>query len=162
MIDNFDIAQICENGHIVNDFFRTYPLRNKKFCKDCGSPTITACRKCRVPIQGGRDFGRIDGLWPLDDPPSYCPECGYPYPWTEKKISAAKEFIEEFDDLNEKDKKIFIANIDDLIIDTPRTKAAALKVKKVLGKLPAEAFSVAKGILINLLTSAAKGELGLK
>jgi hypothetical protein len=37
----YDIAQIYENGHVVNDSSVNNPERNQKFCQDCGKPTTT-------------------------------------------------------------------------------------------------------------------------
>jgi hypothetical protein len=61
----------------------SYPESNKKFCDKCGSETITKCPKCQAYIQG---YYHVEGVlggftYKL---PTFCHECGAPYPWTEK------------------------------------------------------------------------------
>ena len=36
----YDLAQICENGHVANSCARDYPARNQVHCDKCGSRTI--------------------------------------------------------------------------------------------------------------------------
>ena len=35
-----DVAQICLNGHVINDASRKYSESNKDYCPRCGEPTI--------------------------------------------------------------------------------------------------------------------------
>jgi hypothetical protein len=54
------------------------------------------------------------------DAPSYCWKCGKPYPWTERRLQAAKQLVDEFDDeLDESDRAKLKESIDDLAKDTP-------------------------------------------
>jgi len=42
----YHTAQICLNGHIINESIEEYPEKNEKFCSLCGSETITECPSC--------------------------------------------------------------------------------------------------------------------
>ncbi|MFL6485360.1 MAG: DUF2321 domain-containing protein [Nitrososphaera sp.] len=48
----YDVAQICENGHVANDSAKGKPEHNQKYCEICGKPTITKCPNCKTPIRG--------------------------------------------------------------------------------------------------------------
>lgn len=48
----YDIAQICPNGHVINAQSRVRPEMNKQFCDRCGEQTLTECENCHKPIQG--------------------------------------------------------------------------------------------------------------
>ena len=49
---HYDLAQICENGHVANSSARDYPISNQDHCDKCGSRTITACPACETEIRG--------------------------------------------------------------------------------------------------------------
>ena len=50
--DWYDVAQICLNGHVINESVKEYPKFNKKYCDKCGASTITNCPNCHAEIQG--------------------------------------------------------------------------------------------------------------
>jgi hypothetical protein len=50
----WDIAQVCVNGHLVNQRVIEEHDHSQPLCVRCGSPTIMACRLCRAPIRGHR------------------------------------------------------------------------------------------------------------
>ena len=53
MLDSYyDVAQICENGHLANVKARTNPVLNQDHCDKCGVPTIMACPSCQTEIRG--------------------------------------------------------------------------------------------------------------
>jgi len=87
----YDTAQVCLNGHVVNDAVRSSPESNQKYCERCGAATITACEKCKQSIPGyyHSDTVVVIGGRTMDAPP-HCANCGAPYPWTDRqnKISA--------------------------------------------------------------------------
>lgn len=51
----YDVAQICENGHIVNGASLYYKERNEKHCSKCGAHTITACPACSSSMGNSGD-----------------------------------------------------------------------------------------------------------
>lgn len=161
----YDTALICENGHIINQEFDERPEDNNDFCSKCGARAISKCTSCNTSIKGYYHGEIIDALIPepsrpMDDIPAYCHNCGKPYPWTEKRIRAINELL-EMSGLDADEIKDFNVNLADIITDTPRTKVAALKIKKVGAKLGKEIWEVAKPILAAIGSAAAKQVLGL-
>jgi hypothetical protein len=78
----YDIAQICLNGHVINDSTYQFPEGNKKFCQRCGKPTIVSCQDCGCPIRG--NYIAVVDPASHYTAPAYCEDCGEPYPWTER------------------------------------------------------------------------------
>jgi hypothetical protein len=39
----YDVAQICENGHVISSYHLSYPESSQKYCDKCGAPTIIGC-----------------------------------------------------------------------------------------------------------------------
>ena len=155
-----DVAQICLNGHIINDAANTYDYLNKEYCDKCGSPTIKSCTNCNAEIQGAYDPKGEWGTEHLTLPPSYCQHCGKPFPWTVASIQATKEFIEELKGLSKKEKLALSMSINDLMNDTPRTELSALRVKKILAKLSEESRALFTNLLTKIATSIALDYLG--
>ena len=125
----YDVAQICLNGHIINSSARMDQIHNKNFCPRCGSKTITNCLNCKFPIDG--DFYVRISNWATSKSslttrgyfvlPLFCPKCGVPFPWTEKKIEVSKNIIFEITSLTQEEKELFAKSIDDIVRDTPET-----------------------------------------
>ena len=116
-------ALVCLNGHIVNDEMEIYPEQNEKFCSKCGAETIHQCSNCGTNIRG---YYYVEGVVSFSEttPPSYCHNCGKPYPWTQASIETFKEIANMMEKLTEEEKKKLSSSIDDLISDTPRTQLA--------------------------------------
>ena len=78
-----DPMQVCENGHIITWFSQSQPTSQKKRCPHCGAATILECSACRHTIPGHR---HIYGVLHVDEgpPPSFCEECGKPFPWAKE------------------------------------------------------------------------------
>ena len=146
-------AQICLNGHVITSIGDDSQFL-KKFCSDCGAETIMSCKKCNTPIKGlylGDSFGL-----PHYDAPSFCDNCGQPYPWTLTKKEAAIELIDFADKLDDKEKDELKNSIDDLIKETPKTAIAELKFKKYVLKAGTEIGKGLKDILIDLVSETVK------
>jgi hypothetical protein len=150
----YDTAQVCLNGHPTNSSADTYPQFNQKFCDRCGAPTITACERCNVPIRG-----RYNSLGSLDltpyVPPSFCHNCGKPYPWTEAKLNAARELADELDQLTVSEKET-LKSLGDIIRDTTRTQVAATRFKKLMVKAGAQAAGVFRDLIVDIASETAK------
>ena len=140
----YDVQQVCENGHQITDCYNIYPERRKKFCQKCGAATLTACPGCGAEIQGAQvkaderhfdftgDCQKMIRADPFDvDVPSYCPDCGKPYPWTQKKITAAIQNLVEFGDLNEEEKKTIDQDVENIAKDVPDTELSARRIKRI-------------------------------
>lgn len=151
----YDTAQICLNGHVINNMATTYPLSNQKYCTECGAQTITACPDCVSPIRGGYF---VPGFIGLDHyiKPSYCHNCGKPYPWTVASLEAARELADELDILSKEEQQQLKDTFPDLTKNTPKTVVAETRFRKLMKKAGGEAYEGMKSILIDVLSEAAK------
>ena len=152
MSSNFDIAQICENGHVANSSTQDFPQFNQKYCKRCGSPTITNCPECNAPIRGVYREVFSTGY----TAPGFCIECGKPFPWTESKLKAAHTLVQELDSLDDDEKEMLEKSLDDLVRDTPSTPVAATRFKKLVTRAGQGAASAFREILVDIASESAK------
>ena len=156
MINWYDVAQICLNGHVINDAVKEFPQHSKKFCDTCGARTITNCPSCNTEIQG---YYNVEGVIASGGykRPAFCSSCGKPYPWTKTKIQAAQQFAEELNDISEEEKEVITKDIDEMVKDTPTAQLAATRFKKILSKVSnptvVETF---KKILVDIVSETAK------
>ncbi len=109
----YDIAQICLQGHVVNAESMAKPKHNQKSCSMCGSPTTTTCQKCGNPIRG-HSYSRDPIFVPDWKPPLHCHECGAPYPWTDETLKAVRELASAAPNLSKKEKQELEQDIADL------------------------------------------------
>ena len=154
----YDVAQVCLNGHMVNDTWQSSPSFSKDFCPECGVRTIVECPSCRNRIQG---FYHVPGVITTSTASvrAYCHACGRPYPWTFAKVEAAKALAAELDELNDSDRLLLQSSIDDLVADTPRTELAIVRFKKVMMKTGKQAADGLKGVLVNVVSEAVRRQL---
>ncbi len=135
-------AQICLNGHVINDSIDSHPELNENFCSKCGAKTITSCPACGAPLHGDFDCGSFLNL----EPPSadaYCYNCGAPYPWTESALKSTALLLQEEELLTDAVKETLIHELPDIISETPKTKLAVLHIQKYLptiGRFTADAL----------------------
>jgi hypothetical protein len=116
---SYDKAQICSNGHIITaDIGRMKGAGMEKFCSRCGAETLTSCQ-CGQAIRG-RYW--VSGQEPPYHRPSFCPECGRPYPWTQMAIDAAREYATEL--RLEIEQQEFADVIENLVRDTAKSSIA--------------------------------------
>ncbi len=173
----YDVAQICKNGHLINSHAHSNQESNQKACTECGQSTYTACPDCNQPIRGCRHVDReefvsgnsITGEYKTRIEtycqkvpykiPSYCHNCGQPYPWTAAKLEAAKLLIEEDDQLGLDEKGILNSVLSDLIVDTPRTQLAVARFKRITSKALSITGDGLKNIFIEICSEAVKKAL---
>jgi hypothetical protein len=93
-----DIAQLCVKGHLIVGSVNRHPDFTAKFCEKCGSSTIISCQNCDWPIRGISPTAWMADMGPYR-PPSFCSECGTPFPWTKTALDAAKSLTDEQDSL---------------------------------------------------------------
>lgn len=151
----YDIAQVCPNGHAVNDSYQKHPEFNQKFCEKCGEKTITHCPKCNGPIRGAY---HSDGV--VDDfeytPSPYCHQCGSALPWTERRIRAAMELSVEAGALDNEESMMLEQSIKEIVRETPQTHVAANRFKKIMVKAGAFTAGAVKDILMDIVSETAK------
>lgn len=150
---SYDTAQICINGHIINESFNDYPEFNETFCSKCGGKTITTCQSCNSVIRGAYRGGM--GLSSMDLP-SYCITCGKEYPWITSGIEAAKELLDLNDDLSDTEKEEILASVRELTKDSPKTEVNVLKFKKFAKKLGQDSFDALYKITIDVAAEVGK------
>jgi hypothetical protein len=147
MPEMYDVQQVCENGHQITGGYNTRPEERKKFCQECGAPTITSCPGCGIAIRGSKfitnprisdaRYGRQRmTLESIASVPSYCSNCGEPYPWTKRKLmieESIQAFIES-GKLDEEEKKTVGQDIENISKNLPDTKPSAIRIKKIWEK----------------------------
>lgn len=150
---NYDVQQVCENGHQITDCYNIRPEKQKKFCQKCGAATITACPGCGKEIQGAQigvtqswadaRTGRKTMIPEVHaDVPSYCLNCGKPYPWTENKIVMALQIFAEFGNLDENEKKTIEQDVNNIAKDIPQAELSAMRIKRILEKCRGAGYEI--------------------
>lgn len=155
----YDVAQICTSGHVINLSCNRQPADCTKFCSLCGSPTIKECPSCKAPIRGDAYVSSVIAVTSLDGVersikvikdyvvPAFCPDCGNPYPWTNSFLISAEKIVDMADDLSPEQKQQLKETFPNLLVDKPESKYSAL----VASKLIHEIKSMGKNILIEML-----------
>lgn len=155
----YKTAQICENGHLRNTDMEYHAAKNEDCCSICGAKVISACPYCGSPLRGeyfavkpcssatvydafgeAHSARRVSGAKNIRisrevQVSAFCCKCGKPYPWTEATLKTAENIINMLDELTEDQKKQLIDFIPDIIIETPRSRFAALVYAKFLNGL---------------------------
>lgn len=153
--EGWDVAQICENGHVINAHAQSSPQYSQKHCARCGRPTLTACPGCSTAIRGKYNHPSVQD-WTAMPAPAYCHNCGQPYPWTSERLATACAIVQEEEGLDGESKRVFEENVQDLVSDQPRTQLAAQRVRKVLAKLAKPVATTVRGILVEIASETAK------
>jgi predicted RNA-binding Zn-ribbon protein involved in translation (DUF1610 family) len=96
---------VCEQGHMITSMLKSHPEDAVKRCPECGAQTISKCPKCNTDIKGYEHIPGVGHMGPRN-PPSFCHECGTPYPWASKKEVIEKQKDHGF----AKNRIIFIAH----------------------------------------------------
>ena len=88
--------------------------------------------------------------------PSFCPDCGKPYPWTEVKLKAAQEVSDLPEDLSPEERELLKKSLDYIVRDTPQTPVAATRFKRLVAKVGKPTADAFRDILVDVLSEAAK------
>lgn len=156
--EGFDVAEICLNGHVVNESTQRAPGRNQKHCSNCGKSTITACGGCNTPIRGSfYSSGFV--VMPEFEAPAFCAECGMPYPWTETRRAVARELAAEAETLDQDEKAVLMNTLDDLLQESPRTPVAVAKFKRLVKKAGGTIADGLKTVMFDIVSEAVKRQL---
>lgn len=149
-----DTAQICENGHLITLHANAVPAEKRKFCTLCSAPVISECPHCHKRIKGAYFqtqtytvrttlFGKEESQRSLSQEldtstyqiPSFCDECGHPYPWTERILESANAIFDMLDEISPENKEHLKEIFPDLISDTSKTIPSALIFEKIISPL---------------------------
>lgn len=153
---HYDTAQICLNGHVINANFNEFPTENAAHCSKCGESTITQCPSCKTEIRGSHYVEGVAGFWGKLRAPACCHKCGKTYPWTEKRILAAKQLADEYDELSSDDKEKLKGSLDDLFRESAMTEVAGFLFKKIMKKVRKESYEGMKNIFTDIASEAVK------
>jgi hypothetical protein len=149
----FDVAQVCLNGHVTNAATEANASRSQDFCDRCGVKTTTTCNSCGTPIRGLNHSSNVVRQF---EAPAYCSNCGRPFEWTSARLQAAKSLADEVTELNESERLLLKASIDDLLCDTPNAEVAALRFKKYVAKGGKELAAAFKAVLYDIAAEGVK------
>ena len=141
-------AIVCRKGHEITRFPQHFEGPTK-FCPNCGSPAVTACETCGAAIPPG------DLIYDWT-PPTYCGQCGSPWPWTAASLASASELIDMLDGLTDEERQALKGTLGDLVVDTPGTEVAAMKFSLLARKASQEGGRALRTIVTSVATEAAK------
>ena len=151
----YDLAQICENGHVVNSSARDYPVSNQDHCDKCGSRTITTCPACETEIRGTHHVPGVISFGGYTAP-AFCYKCGEPFPWTAAALRAAEDLADELDALSGVEKEALKDTLPELVRETPQARVAETRFKKLMRKAGAEGVEGMRGILTDIVSETVR------
>jgi hypothetical protein len=155
----YDAAQVCLNGHLITTFVYTQPDYNKKFCDTCGEATTSACVRCSAEIRGHYYQPGVTDFTSPGPPPPFCHNCGHLYPWTERRLKAAREVAEDADRLNETEKKALNESVEVLVHNRPGAPGAIIEYKKLAAKAGKQVAEGLRSILVDVVSEAIKKQM---
>ena len=156
----YHTAEVCIKGHHTTSSIEMNPEFRSKYCPQCGAATITKCPGCSTNIRGSHYSPHVLTIRSYHLP-NYCHYCGEPLPWTQQRMSAAQELVDEIEDLSEEDRIILKQSILELAQDSPKTEVASVRYKKLLKKSGESIGQALNSMVTSLATEAAKKLLGL-
>ncbi len=151
----YDVAQICENGHVANSMARDYPNSNQDYCDKCGAPTIMACPSCQTAIRG---FYHVPGAIGVEHyaAPAFCHKCGKPFPWAAAGLRAAEALADELDGLTSEERESLKKSLHDLVRETPNTRVAETRFKKIMRKVGKDGYEGMRSLLTNIVSEVVR------
>jgi hypothetical protein len=155
----YDVMQVCMNGHKITEYAISQPESRQKFCELCGAETIDKCPECNTTIRG---FRHIEGVFHTSKKavPKYCIECGAAYPWQASSIENLKDVLSE-SGLSQQDIQDIETALPDIVRDTTKTEGASLRIKRILGSLGKDFYSIVIKIVSDIASETAKKTLGI-
>lgn len=152
----YRVARVCPNGHVATRCADQYTEFQEQFCSKCGEATLMQCTKCNSSIRGDYDAEGVISIGFSYTPPAYCHNCGNAFPWTERKIACAVEFVEVGSELPPEELEQFRADLTELTKDGPKTQVASLRFKNVMAKAGSSVASGVRDIVVDVLSETAK------
>jgi hypothetical protein len=150
-------ALVCYNGHVISSFIGPQRERTELYCPVCGVGIIGCCPSCPTRIRGP-ERSAVGAVAPYKCP-AFCHGCGKPYPWTEKKIEAAKKWAQESWKLTQTERNQLEECLDHLICDTPQATVATKGFKMLVakaGKTVADGF---RDLLVEIVSESVKKQI---
>jgi hypothetical protein len=153
----YDVAQICLNGHVTNGARNTIPHRNLEYCDKCGAKIIAACPGCSSPLRGAFIHYRYGKQYTdaIRRVPAFCEKCGQSFPWTQSRIEAARNLADGLE-LDVPERSLLEASIDEIIRDTPKAPAEAVRFKALVERAKPFALEAFKQVLGAVVSEGVK------
>ncbi|MEJ5377088.1 MAG: DUF2321 domain-containing protein [bacterium] len=152
---HYDVAQICEKGHVINSMARDYPNSNQDYCDKCGAPTLMACPFCKTAIRGYYHVPGVTGFSNYNAP-SFCYKCGKPFPWTAAALTAAQELADELDGLTDDERESLKKSLDELVCETPSTRVAETRFNRIMKKVGKDGYDSMRSILTDIVSETVR------
>ncbi|MCH8978988.1 MAG: DUF2321 domain-containing protein [Armatimonadetes bacterium] len=158
-MDDYDLQQVCLNGHQITNSAHFNPKEQMKSCPSCGEKTIKTCPHCDHRIRGCYLMRGV--RYPGETPvPSFCEECGRPFPWQVSALANLAEVIKE-SDLSDDEREEFNSAVKDVVRDTQMTDSSALKLRRLLSKMGKPIYDISIKVLSDIASETAKKTMGL-
>ena len=151
----YDVAQICESGHVVNSMAQDHPDNNQNYCDKCGARTIVACPSCQTAIRGIYHIPSVIGYFDYDAP-AFCYQCGTSFPWTAARLRAAEDLADELDGLTSHDRESLKKCLHELVRETPSTRVAETRFKKIMRKVGKDGYESMRSLLTDILSEVVR------
>ena len=154
----YNTAAVCLNGHAISIDVESEvgnELDSMDHCVRCGEKLLLNCSHCNSYIRG-QYVSTVSLAYESYIPPQYCHSCGKPYPWTEKKMSAIKEAIEQTNQLEDSEKEDFIKRAMDIMNDNPKAKLSMTIINKYLNKLEPELKQITQDLIHGIARKSLK------
>ncbi|MGZ3523081.1 MAG: DUF2321 domain-containing protein [Vulcanimicrobiaceae bacterium] len=143
-------ALICESGHVMTGSLEYGG--SQAHCRTCGAATMSACPSC-----SGRILGSYPGsLSVMKHAPSFCSECGKPFPWQVAALERARKVARmqsEIHDLDEATSSALTEFAEDVARDRATPEEAATFGQWFRKKAGPEAARAVGGVLKDIATS---------
>lgn len=141
-------SMICKNGHYLCCF-------SGDFCSNCGAETIDSCPHCseKIPLLDS------PGIVKNYKVPSYCSNCGKPFPWTQTLLETAKAIVHEDELLAEEQMTEWCECFADIIYPTPKTQLALIRYKRFMDKAASTTVNGLKDLFKDVVSEAIKNAL---
>lgn len=145
-------AHICLHGHVQSSGRRV--LNPGKHCAKCGSPNISDCPACKIPIRGEHRYS--EGHYRL---PQFCHNCGSPFPWMKERLDTAHDLLYHDDKLSLEERNKLWATLRYVMSD-PKSDLVPEKKKLIeinLQKAAAATREAVTDLLAKYLAEISKG-----
>ncbi|NPV89552.1 MAG: DUF2321 domain-containing protein [Firmicutes bacterium] len=159
--DYYEIALVCQNGHVISDRVSGDTKGSVKYCPVCGAGSTDKCGSCGEFIRGFNK--KVDPAeYRIKRAPHQCHRCGELYPWTKDAIQTFERIIDAIDVFKDEEKAVLRTSITDLIEFTPNTcqairavKGLSIKIKETWG------WGIIEEILKDISPEDIKARLGI-
>ena len=115
-----------------------------------------ACPSCSEPIKGYYHVSGVISAGSDFNIPAYCSKCGKAYPWTQARLDAAGQLVQESELLDAEEKAQLIETFGEITADSPRTQVAATRANRLMKKAGTTVAGALRDIFVDIASEAAK------